>query len=157
VYGDGRVPRWGPSQIRRILTEPAYKGETVLWRYKSQGRNKNHIMRPEHEWIRLPGITPAIVAPAVWEVAQQRLRETNAATTRNERRQYLLRGLIRCAVCGLPMYSSVERGATRTYRCSSRDRPSGRCGSKRVPADIVERELWQELKAFFSDPERVRA
>jgi hypothetical protein len=31
VYRDGRVCRWNPSTLYRVLAEPAYKGDTVLW------------------------------------------------------------------------------------------------------------------------------
>lgn len=30
-----RTPRWGKSMVQRLLKNPAYKGETIAWRYRS--------------------------------------------------------------------------------------------------------------------------
>jgi site-specific DNA recombinase len=156
VYKDGHTPLWQHSTVYRILTEPAYKGDTVLWRYRSHGNHKRAEMRPEADRIHLDGVTPAIVSPELWQAVQDRLTTTTGATTRNGARPYLLRGLISCDVCGLPMRTQPEHGR-RVYRCSSREKACGACGGKRVPADVVEAELWTELEAFFSDDERVEA
>src|SRR5262245_22074077 len=63
-YADpDRRPRWGRSQLLRILREPTYKGEAIGWRYTDGGR-----LRPDAEWIRLPaGTAPAIVEAGLWE------------------------------------------------------------------------------------------
>ena len=44
-----RRPRWGRTQLLRILREPTYKGDAIGWRYAQGGRR-----RPETEWIWLP-------------------------------------------------------------------------------------------------------
>src|SRR5207244_4457186 len=30
-----RTPRWGQGAVKRILSDPGYKGETLSWRWKS--------------------------------------------------------------------------------------------------------------------------
>jgi DNA invertase Pin-like site-specific DNA recombinase len=130
TYKDGRTTRWGRGTVYRILTEPAYKGETILWRYKSQGKHKLHTMRPESEWLRLDGVTPAIVTNDLWNAVQEQLPVTSGDAARNEARPYLLRGMVVCAVCGLPMRTQPERNV-RVYRCASREKPAGPCGGWR--------------------------
>ena len=44
---------------------------------------------------------PAIVGVETWERAQQTLRRNMIFSRRNARRRYLLRGLMRCGLCGL--------------------------------------------------------
>lgn len=146
-------PRWGKSQVRRILTDPAYKGDTIEWRMKSNGPRKATSFRPESEWIHLPeGTTPPIVNSETWGAAQQRLLTNTGAAQRNATRQYLLRGMIRCAECGRPMWSAPEKPDVRVYRCSSRDAVMGPCGGKRVRADDIEAWAWHEVEKILRKP-----
>jgi len=155
-YRDGHTPHWGKSTVRRILTDPAYMGETWALRWEARpGRNPR--LRDPGEWLRLPdGVTPAIVERSLWLAAQERLRQNHGERARNEQRPYLLRGLIRCAVCGRRMYADVDRGR-RIYRCSSREFPSGACGAGRVPAERIERWIWDQVSALLSDLRLIEA
>lgn len=156
-FRDGRTPRWGKSTVRRILTDPAYVGETWAQRWEARpGRNPR--LRDPSEWIRLPdGVTPAIVERSLWLLAQERLRQNRGEHARNERRPYLLRGLIRCAVCGRRLYSDTERGSTRVYRCASRQSISGACGAGRVPAERIEYWIWEQVSALLGDLRLIEA
>lgn len=152
VFADGRTPRWGTGVLYRMLAEPAYKGETNAWRWRSGGRNKAPELRERDEWIKLPvGTTPPIVNPADWQAVQDLHHQNHGAHTRNSNRQYLLRGLMVCGTCGRPMRSCPERD-TRVYRCSSRERGPA-CGGKRVPADPVETWVWGEVSRLLNEPE----
>jgi site-specific DNA recombinase len=155
-FRDGRRPRWGKSTVRRILLDPAYVGETWALRWEAQpGRNPR--LRDPSEWLRLPdGITPAIVERSLWLLAQERMRQNRGERTRNERRPYLLRGLIRCAVCGRRLWPDAEHGR-RTYRCSSRQTAGGACGAGRVPADAIERWIWERVSALLGDLRLIEA
>jgi site-specific DNA recombinase len=71
VFRDGRTARWNPSTLYRILAEPAYKGETVLWRHRARSDGKMWQYRDESEWVTLPeGTAPAIVSTVRWDAAQ---------------------------------------------------------------------------------------
>jgi site-specific DNA recombinase len=158
-----RAPRWGKSQIARLLEHPGYKGEAVEWRWKGATKpGGNATRRPAEEWVRLPeGVTPAIVTPALWQAAQDAPRAHRGETTRNAARPYLLRGHISCAVCGKRMQPMMENGTTASprgiYRCSSRDTAGGACGGKRVPAQKVEAWAWERIAAALRDPETLAA
>jgi hypothetical protein len=126
--------------VKRILHEPAYKGDTILWRRQRDARTQRVMPRPDEEWITLPsGVTPALVPPEMWEKAQQRLRANRSVSradvnARNQRQPYLLRGLIFCYECGRAMAPDSEHGV-HVCRCTSRAKAGGSCGRKRVPAD----------------------
>ncbi|MGH9822402.1 MAG: recombinase family protein [Blastocatellia bacterium] len=150
VYTDGRKPKWRRSEVRRILTDPAYFGESIAWRWEN--RKRKIRLRNEGERIRLPeGTTPAIVEAEAWNAVQQRLKSNRGQDTLNTNRPYLLRGWIYCMVCGSRMYSEPEHGR-RVYRCSSRQ-ISKACGAPRVPAEDVERDVWSQVEAILKDPE----
>jgi site-specific DNA recombinase len=138
LYAGGyqnEIPAWGNTTIKRILHNPAYKGETILWQWQRDARTQMVKRRPDAERVTLPaGVTPALVSPETWEAAQRRLATNRSAHTRNQSRPYLLRGRIRCADCGRSMAPDIEHG-NRIYRCTSRGRATARCNAKRVPAD----------------------
>jgi site-specific DNA recombinase len=151
VYRDGRTPRWGKSTVTRILREPAYKGEAIAWRWQSKKIGVRQLirMRPASEHIPLPeGTVPAIVSESTWAKAQPC---NGGANTRNENREYLLRGRMTCHRCGEPMYPESSRNK-RWYRCSSRDKAVGRCGALPTPADIVEKYVWRKLSLSMRKP-----
>jgi site-specific DNA recombinase len=154
-YKDGRLARWGKGQVSRILREPAYRGETIGWRWKSNGLHKNVGRRPEQDHIKLPeGVSPRIISDELWYGAQARIAQNYAAAnTRNERQPFLLRGLIVCGKCGRSMYSELEHRITRIYRCSSRIYNAKPCGGKRVNANFIEQKVWARVLAFLSNPD----
>ncbi|HEY8600241.1 MAG TPA: recombinase family protein [Thermomicrobiales bacterium] len=146
-----RVPRWQPSQLHRLLQNPAYKGEPYAWRWR-RAKKHAHLSRPREEWLPLDAeSTPALVTPELWQAAQDQLASNTGAETRNQKRPYLLRGHIFCAVCGARMYSNTEHGGYRVYRCSARDKASGSCGGKRVPAEAIEGHVWGQLSGAILD------
>lgn len=151
-YRDGRVAKWGKSTIDRIIKEPAYKGVTIAWRWKSNGKHTAVSLRPAEENIMLPeGITPAIVSDELWAEAQRKKAANRGEMTRNESRRFLLRGRIVCAVCGRRMYAEHD-GRLPLYRCSSRQHDAMPCGGKRTPAVFAEELVWQQVMDFLDNP-----
>jgi site-specific DNA recombinase len=158
VYADGRHALWGMGAVRRILREPAYKGEAYAWRFKGGTRRFEMIVRPREEWIRLPEeTTPAIVSPEVWQAVQDRLASNCGDETRNIARPDLLRGRVFCSVCGRKMRGESEHGKRNVYRCSSRETPSGACGSRRIPAAPCEHLIWEKIVSILERPEIIAA
>ena len=135
------------------LREPAYKGETIVWRWQSKGKGKRAVAkRASEEHIRLPeGTTPAIVSIACWQAVQSRLDQNTGEALRNESRPYLLRGKIFCSICGRRMRSSPEH-QQRVYRCSSRETAAGPCGGKRVSAEQCEVWVWSTVAEKVKNP-----
>ncbi len=81
--------------------------------------------------------------------------------SRNTRRTYLLRGLIKCGLCGLT-FSGITIKAPRrttTTAATGASRPAGYMGSpaRSVPAkslngDYVERLVWADIESFLRNP-----
>lgn len=74
--------------ISRILNNTTYKG---IHEYCKENRTKKE---------RIVREVPAIVSEELWNRTQALLRKNFVMASRNDRRLYLLRGLIRCGLCG---------------------------------------------------------
>lgn len=139
---------WHASAIRKMLRNPAYKGETIALRTPPHGHASSLARN-----LRLPdGVTPAIVTPELWDAVQARLNTNTGAATRNERRPALLRGHIFCGVCGARMVvatSGARRGMY--YRCQQSDLGAARCGNIMARADQTDAAAWEWARGRISD------
>src|ERR1019366_10241669 len=107
---------WGKSSVLKILHNEMYAG---VWHYNKfqcceprQRRTKTAYrkriksslrQRPRAEWIPLELPTRLrLVRRNRWERVQARLKQNTAFSPRNEKHQYLLKGLVQCGGCGSP-------------------------------------------------------
>ena len=166
-----RGGRWSENLAWRILNNPAYKGETFAFRYKlvepktrksnnpSSRKHKTHVFRNRSEWIPMPGVTPAIIEPSLWDAAHKQLEVNRLKSPRKRKYSYLLTGgHLRCGICGRAMSSSLRKGKAqdiRRYRCVSSTKSNyyTSCGQKIVRADWLEEVVWNEVSALLQKPE----
>ena len=103
-------------------------------------------------WPKRPGRRPRN-APG-----QLSVRQTSA------KNQYLLRGLIKCALCGLTYVGvAANRPSGKRefyYRCNGAHTPSvysktGRCHAKSVRGDQLEQQVWSDIESFLRNPKPV--
>lgn len=144
--------RWNYGHIRNMIVSPTYKG---IHQYGRRTAKQREIFERE---------VPAIVSIETWEHAQQTLRDHQLSTkSSTPARSYLLRGLIRCGLCGLtyigsstPPYKETERAY---YTCNGKGQPRGkygaegkRCPSKNVNAITLENAVWEDIATFLRNP-----
>ena len=129
--------RWGFSTVLKILSHSAYMGT----------HPKGYKM-------------PAIIDEETWEMAQVKCRE--ARQVRKSVRYWLLQGRCVCGECG-HVLSCQQKDATehRYYSCPGRWKDthldgSPRCKLPRIKADLLERAVWDRLKAVLTDSETLR-
>lgn len=118
--------KWRRESVRAIVANPRNIGKRV------------------HKGRVLPAQWEPIVDRHTWERAQARLEEAKPGTTRDLRRQYLLRGLVACAGCDKVLISSTMPTATGTvsaYKCPHHSRVDGACGKCTVRADHLEQHV----------------
>lgn len=121
---------WGRSAVYSILKSP-----TVAGRY---------------HYGDLPAVAvPAIIDHETWESVQDRIAAGIAASPRNAKRFYLLRGLVRCS-CGRAMTGRSAPGRGDQwfiyYRCSGnkQEKTARACTARRdIRADHLEATIWQ--------------
>ncbi|HEU4752221.1 MAG TPA: recombinase family protein [Armatimonadota bacterium] len=133
--------RWAPERIRNLVVMSVYAGR---YRY---GKRSKHAEGP----VEYP--CPALVSVETWEAAQAQLRANCKVAPGNARREYLLRGLMRCALCGHALQGWTPDPRYSYYVCAPklrrwRHRP---CPSAYLPARYEE-ELWAEVGRVLSDP-----
>jgi DNA invertase Pin-like site-specific DNA recombinase len=135
----GRSRVWQTSTLYEDLHNPAYKGHPAVnrtERVREAGRWVRR-RRAEADWHRLPeGCVPALVAPDLWQRAQEALERNRTQAPRgmapDRQAEFLLRGgLAACAHCGRPLHAltvprkrdyAPEKVIYRTYACASLSR-----------------------------------
>jgi site-specific DNA recombinase len=146
-----RAPGWARSSVLRVLKNEMYAG---TWHYnKYQGcepknpatspryrkRAKCSVRpRPRSEWLPLDLPESLRLVPRDrWERVQAQLSRNIAFSPRNEKHNYLLKGLIRCGACGARYTGDPGHGKF-YYRCIRR--------CKKMPS-IVESRLNDAVKS----------
>lgn len=143
---------WRPGRIRNMLVNETYKGIHHYGK-RSQDADREIIARA----------VPAIVDEPTWARAQGALRSHLLFSSRNAKHPYLLRGLVKCGVCGLTYCGTAAHAPSgqlkRYYRCNGNSQARGifgredkKCPGKPVNADTLEALVWSDIEQFLRDP-----
>jgi site-specific DNA recombinase len=143
---------WNTGTIYDILSNPTYCGQ---WRW---GVTRSHDgvvdTSPEKEPTTVD--VPAIVDRELWEAAQERRAYNKRMSARNVKKEYLLRGRVRC--CGYSMVGNCSRGrmAYRCYRDKARRLEyDSKCG-RYIRCDLLDPIVWGYVLDVATDPTRFR-
>ena len=141
---------WRPGRIRNLVVNPVYRGELQYGRRIDQRGEKTE--RTGHEIISAP--IEGLVSPALWQAAQATLA-ANRRSAKNTHRVYLLKSVVRRAVCNLTYVGSWSQDVG-WYRCGGQliERRSipGRCSGCSVRADRIEPLVWADVEAWLRNP-----
>ncbi len=125
--------------LHNLLTSVTYLGKL---------RYKDEIHEGEHD---------AIVSEELFQQVQSvlaRNRVAGGAEIRN-RHGAMLKGILRCSACGCAMsytYTQKKNRKYRYYRCiEAAKRGAGRCPSKSVPAEQIERFVVEQIRCIGRD------
>ena len=160
-YKTARGNDFGKNSLHDILVNPRYIGTTVFGRNvpMKNGRRNNH--RAIHDGcLVIEHAHEAIIDRPLWDkVAARMERNKNKGARFTAKHPYLLSGLIECGVCGAAMVGTTNRksGTTkfkRYYRCNQRARKIAKtvCHNSLVPADDIERFVWQRIETVLTEP-----
>jgi site-specific DNA recombinase len=141
------------SNIHRIISNEMYAG--TKWAFKHYGKKTSQyqtkvITRPEEEWI--PIKVPAIVTKEIWDTAKQILANNKFIAKRNTKREYLLRGIVKCGYCNRSMTGvcRVQKGIEYKYYVCNKNMEdwylkTGKCANTHIRANILEDTVWEML------------
>lgn len=171
---------WERSVIWSMLRNPAYKGLAAFRKTKRVRRikktklaieSKNPLRselssprdRPKDEWIHIK--VPGLVEERTFDIAQQKLKDNIRLSPRNNKKHnYLLSGLLRCAMCGYSIYgkpASNSKYKRLYYRCMGQDGhrwPGGRvCKGHPVRVEAIDELVWESVKCLLIDPNTIVA
>ena len=131
---------WALSTLAKLVHNPIYYGTGTL---KSANGEQ---ARP----------VPALVDRATWEAAQRALTKNRRLSKRNARRDYLLRGLVRCGECGLSYGGAAKSDTYTVYRCigdnPASPRPGPRCHAGAISCRTLDDAVWAEVRRLADDP-----
>ncbi len=134
---------WDSSNIRRIIQHKIYTGAIVSQTRQWKGIDVEHtFMRDESEWIVVPNCHEAIVNNVEYEKAQAAIRKIGHYERDNK--EYLLRSLIRCGICGRAMSRNPRRKEVAYYCDKSRFVEDTKC-------PVGERFMEKDLEKVVTD------
>lgn len=123
--------KWEGNTVRNIIKNTIYKGEKVY---------SGDIYQ-----------VPAIISPVMWDKVNANLPNNRNNSGKKVDHQYLLKGLIRCGVCGKNMYGRRRISKhDNAYICSSRRIKNETCGNRGINIDKLEALIWDR---FFKNDE----
>src|SRR5262249_51609972 len=173
---------WHVFTIRKLLTNPAYRGEAVFGKTRVGERRprlrpaRGQPEQPRSPTSRYPGVAqdqitiavPALVSPELFAAVAEQLAE-NRRRYRQQAQSpgYLLQGLLVCGGCGYGWYG---KGITRFtkddqkpypyYRCSGMDafRFGGTkvCPHRPIRLDRLDAAVWADVCQVLQNPQALR-
>ncbi|MTV47710.1 recombinase family protein [Heliobacillus mobilis] len=141
--------QWTPGRVRNMIVNTTYKG---VHQYGKRTKKDREIITRK---------VPSIVTEELWEAAQKAMQNNFIEAFRSRKREYLLRGLIKCSICGLNYCGGAFKGpggALKPYyvcngKTTYRGKFNGKCPSKNLPAVDIEEQVWNECVRFINDPD----
>ncbi len=170
--------RWGVGTITRILRNEWYIGRAYYNRTTRRPRDRSPgesaefqpaksviTERPRSEWIEVP--VPAIIDEALFARVQQRRAENRKFAKRRlwRRGTYLLKGLLKCGVCGYSYAGCTQVTRKKEvdyeyqyYKCRQRSDPQQgvtgtRCTSGQLRVAGVDEVVWTTVRRLLLNSE----
>lgn len=112
VVRTGRMTEdWNAHFINLILDNPVYCGKIAYGRRtleKVKGKKNEYKRINASDYITVDGLHEPLVSEEVWNKAQEKRQATGKkfASKYGKDRTHLLTGLLKCPVCGGPMYAN---------------------------------------------------
>src|SRR5215218_11059263 len=173
IASPGGRPRWSPTTLRGLLTNPTYTGQVYAGRWRARAprmrRSATHpigkpsdspVPVPAAQWLPVASV-PALVSEEEFARVQAKLGQNRAFARRhNTVHAYLLRALVSCGLCRSGCLCRTIHPGYAYYVCrgkgdplhSRRDEP---CRARYAPAHQLDALVWRDLCELLTDPERV--
>lgn len=163
--------KWVGTTIRGMLVNPIYTGTGYVNKWKAEEpkyrspseRNKFRTYnktvstpRPRDEWFSFSA--PRIIDDDLFNLAQEKLKLNKQTSARRTKKEYLLRGLLKCGICGENII-----GQKGHYQCKhallSRAKSDmvDTCPNKqRTPSVDLDLVVWKEVLKLLKSPTRLK-
>jgi site-specific DNA recombinase len=163
-------PTWGHSTLCRLLRNEAYIGRVYYNRTEAvpdrrPTRRTRQVWRDRDEWI--PIDCPRIVSDELFQAAARVATDNSKWSPRRAvPGQWLLKGLVKCGVCGVGTNCHKMRGRNGTwhryYYCRNHDpiRAGGearRCPERNIRADALDAFVFDHIRAAITQPDQLLA
>ncbi len=127
------------ASVRGILHNPFYTGMV------------------KHKDRLFPGAHPPLVSQEIFDIVQITLKKNSGRSETlapRPAREYLLKGLIRCAYCGMPMWAQTYKNGHRYYREPTAARSLALCqaAGASIPCHIPDEQITGLIEAIELGP-----
>ena len=124
--------KWAESTIRKILTNPIYRGERIIKHKKNKKfETKSYVV-------------PVIIDDDMWYSVNKKFSKNNSGKKVDYK--YLMNGLIECNRCSRNFYGRFNKSnGDNYYVCSSKRFKSVNCGNKSINRPKFDDFIWGVL------------
>ncbi len=156
---------WRVSTISYILSNRSYTGDLV-WglRTKNPRYNKRpgerHVLYRDEPLVTKSGVFPPIIGAEEFDLIQAIKRErptTGRGGGRSMASEYLLTGMLRCALCGRPMvgqHNDSRRTNGYYYSCiTRRDKGPSVCPARAIQCCVLDKQVSEKLLSLYGTSE----
>lgn len=152
--------RWHFTTIRNILLNPSYKGEAYGWGFRRASPGGSQTFDPARGIAMPEGTIPAIIDPATWNHAQDRLALNKQRARRNAKHpeSALLRGgFAKCGYCGWSMTARPRTNGKYEYVCGQSRLVGCDCPKPTISALKIDRTAWEQVRRFLLHPDVIES
>jgi len=142
---------WSWRLIIRILDSETYAGR---WYYGKRNCFTGKVNSRDY-WMSFD--VPPIISNEIWKRAQAQRKLNISESKRNIKREYLLRGRVRCGLCqsSVNCYATQPHGSVfyLYYRCNGymRNIANVACNLPSFRVDVVDALVWQWIKTLLTN------
>lgn len=141
-------PLWDHIKVSNILRQEAYTGKLVMRKhvFVAPCAKQRRRTAPDERIIRENAHAPIVTQEEYDQV--QALFPKRKGWDRKDQRQYPLKGLVRCGICGkvMPLRGSASSGA---FQCQESLIDHSVCSQKLYPLQEIEQAVFQALRPMF--------
>ncbi len=105
----------------------------------------------------LPGLHEPLISQDVFETVQTNLKKNSGRSETLQvrpERHYLLKGIVRCAYCGMPMWAQTYQSGKPFYREHKASRSHGICpGGGSITCPVIDKQISKLIEAIELSPQ----
>ena len=154
-----RLAAWMNHEGFRTRNRHRFGGEEAEGRFFTNASVKTILKNPfyagrvRHRGDLLDGAHDSLVSWAMFEQVQANLKRNSGRSmtlTPHPAREYLLKGLVRCVHCGMPMWAQTYQNGARYYREHRGSRGEGACvnAGGAVRCEVVDEQVGRLIESL---------
>lgn len=151
-YKPQRSRYWNTQTVKKILTNPAYKGTVVFQDLKKVKENGKYIYKVM-ETISVDNAHPPIISPNEFDLTIKD-RSSRNEHLREKPSKYIktmVKDIVFCGICGAKVTFSLERNGKITIK-PCKNRVNGvKCNNSGVLVQYLEEDILEHIKKYEND------